>query len=116
MAKGRELILGLKRDPQYGHVILCGLGGVYTEIFRDVSREIVPIDRERAEVMVKSLKMYPLLKGVRGEKGIDMESLLDTLERLSFLATEVPDLKELDINPLMAGHKGVVAADARILW
>jgi len=116
MAKGRELILGLKRDPQYGHVILCGLGGVYTEIFRDVSREIVPIDRERAEVMVKSLKMYPLLKGVRGEKGIDMESLLETLMRLSFLATEVPDLKELDINPLMAGHKGVMAADARILW
>lgn len=116
MAKGRELILGLKRDPQYGHVILCGLGGVYTEIFRDVSREIVPIDRERAEAMVKSLKMYPLLKGVRGERGIDMDSLLEALERLSFLAAEVPDLKELDINPLMAGHKGVMAADARILW
>jgi len=116
MAKGRELILGLKRDPQYGHVILCGLGGVYTEIFRDVSREIVPIDRDRAEAMVKSLKMYPLLKGVRGERGIDMESLLEALERLSFLAAEVPDLKELDINPLMAGPKGVLAADARILW
>jgi acetyltransferase len=116
MAKGRELILGLKRDPHYGHVILCGLGGIYTEIFRDVSREIVPIDRERAEEMVKSLKMYPLLEGVRGERGIDMESLLETLERLSFLAMEVPDLKELDINPLMAGHKGVQAADARILW
>ncbi|HOD34882.1 MAG TPA: acetate--CoA ligase family protein [Syntrophales bacterium] len=116
MAKGRELILGLKLDPQYGHVILCGLGGIYTEIFRDVSREIVPIDRRRAERMVKALKMYPLLQGVRGEKGIDMEGLLDTLERLSFLAAEVPDLKELDINPLMAGPKGVMAADARILW
>jgi acyl-CoA synthetase (NDP forming) len=116
MAKGRELILGLKRDPHYGHVILCGLGGIYTEIFRDVSREIVPIDRKRAEGMVKSLKMYPLLEGVRGEKGIDMESLLETLERLSFLAMEVPDLKELDINPLMAGQKGVQAADARMLW
>ncbi len=116
MAKGRELILGLKCDPQYGHVILCGLGGIYTEVFRDVSREIVPIDRKRAEEMVKSLKMYPFLEGVRGEKGIDMESLLDTLERLSFLAMEVPDLKEFDINPLMAGHKGVMAADARILW
>lgn len=116
MVKGRELILGLKRDPNYGHVILCGLGGIYTEIFRDVSREIVPIDRKRAEEMVKSLKMYPLLEGIRGEKGIDMESLLETLERLSFLAAEVPDLKELDINPLMTGHKGVMAADARILW
>ena len=116
MVKGRELILGLKRDPNYGHVILCGLGGIYTEIFRDVSREIVPIDRKRAEEMVRSLKTYPVLEGVRGEKGIDMESLLETLERLSFLAAEVPDLKELDINPLMAGHKGVIAADARILW
>jgi len=116
MANGRELILGLKRDPQYGHVILCGLGGIYTEIFRDVSREIVPIDRRRAEEMVRSLKMYPLLEGVRGEKGIHMEGLLETLERLSFLAMEIPDLQELDINPLMAGDKGVRAADARILW
>jgi acetyltransferase len=116
MAGGTEVILGLKRDPQYGHVILCGLGGVYTEVFRDVSREIVPIDRERAEEMVQSLRMYPILEGVRGRKGIRMESLLETLERLSLLALEVPDLKELDINPLMAGEKGVLAADARILW
>jgi acetyltransferase len=116
MAKGRELILGLKRDPHYGHVILCGLGGIYTEVFRDVSREIVPIDRKKAEDMVRSLRMYPILEGVRGEKGVDMERLLETLERLSFLALEVPDLKELDINPLMAGEKGVLAADARMLW
>jgi acetate---CoA ligase (ADP-forming) len=116
MAGGTEVILGLKRDPQYGHVILCGLGGIYTEVFRDVSREIVPIDRERAEAMVRSLRIYPILEGVRGRKGIRMESLLETLERLSLLALEVPDLKELDINPLMAGEKGVLAADARILW
>lgn len=115
-AAGMELILGLKRDPQYGHVIICGLGGIYTEVLRDVSREIVPIDRGRAQEMVRSLRMYPILEGVRGRKGIHMESLIEALERLSYLAVEVPDLKELDINPLMAGEKGVAAADARIIF
>jgi acetyltransferase len=116
MARGKELLLGLKRDPEYGHIILCGFGGIYTEVFRDVSREIVPIDRSRAEKMVRSLKMYPILEGVRGEAGIDPDRLMEILERLSFLAVTIPDLEELDINPLMAGEKFMAAADARILW
>lgn len=113
---GKELLLGLKRDPQFGQVIVCGMGGIYTEVFRDISREIVPVDRSVAEKMIKSLKMYPLLKGVRGEAGVDMDALLDALERLSFLAFEIPDLAELDINPLLISEDGCKAVDARFLW
>ena len=115
-AFGKELLLGLKQDSQFGPVIACGMGGIYTEVFHDVSREIVPIDRSVAERMLKSLRIYPLLKGVRGEKGVDMESLLDVLERLSFLAVEIPDLMELDINPLLVSEAGCKAVDARLLW
>ena len=115
-AFGKELLLGLKQDSQFGPVIACGMGGIYTEVFRDISREIVPVDRSVAEGMIKSLGIYPLLKGVRGEKGVDMEALLDVLERLSFLAVEIPDLAELDINPLLVSETGCKAVDARLLW
>ena len=115
-ASGKELLMGLKRDSQFGHILACGLGGIYTEVFKDISRELVPIGRREAEKMLLSLKIYPLLKGVRGEAGVDWEDLLDTMERLSFLATEVPDISELDINPLMADVTGCRAVDARILW
>ncbi|MBN2516887.1 MAG: acetate--CoA ligase family protein [Deltaproteobacteria bacterium] len=115
-AMGRELLLGLKRDPQFGHVIACGMGGIYTEVFRDVSRAIVPIDCSGAEKMIKSLKMYPLLKGVRGEAPADVGTLLDILERLSYLALSVGDISELDVNPLMVSENGCTAVDGRILW
>lgn len=115
-AKGLELLFGLKQDPQFGQVIACGMGGIYTEVFRDISREIVPVDRVQAEKMLKTLKMYPLLAGIRGQEGVNMEALLDVLERLSFLATVVPDIAELDINPLIAAVDGCKAVDARILW
>lgn len=115
-AEGSELLLGLKRDPQFGQVIACGWGGIYAEVFRDISREIVPVDRLQAEKMLKSLKTYPILEGVRGEAGVNMEALIEVMERLSFLATVVPDIAELDINPLFASSDGCRAADARILW
>lgn len=114
--EGKELLLGLKLDPQFGHILACGLGGVYTEIFKDISRELVPVDRNEAEKMLSSLKIHPLLEGVRGEAGVNREWLLDILERLSFLAAAVPDIAELDINPLMADVSGCRAVDARIIW
>jgi succinyl-CoA synthetase beta subunit len=115
-AKGLELLLGLKRDPEFGQVIACGMGGIYTEVFRDISREIVPVDRMQAEKMLKTLKMYPLLVGVRGEEGVKIDVLLDVLERLSFLATVAPDIAELDINPLITAVDGCKVVDARIVW
>jgi acyl-CoA synthetase (NDP forming) len=115
-AAGKELLLGLKRDPNFGLVLACGMGGIYTEVFKDISRELVPVGRREAEKMLRSLKSYPLLTGVRGESGADMERLLDIIERLSFLASKAPDIAELDINPLMADASGCRAVDARILF
>ena len=115
-AAGREVLLGLKRDPVFGHVLACGQGGIYTEVFRDVSRDLVPVDGPAARAMLESLKIWPLLKGARGERGADVEALVEAIERLSFFASENPGVAELDINPLMVAEEGCRAVDARILW
>ena len=113
---GKEILLGLKRDPVFGHVMACGQGGIYTEVFRDVSREIVPVDGPTARGMIESLRIWPLLKGTRGEPGADIDGLVEIIERLSFFASRNPDVSELDINPLMASAAGCRAVDARIIW
>jgi len=113
---GHELLLGLKRDHEFGHVVACGLGGIYTEVFKDISRAIVPVDQEEADGMLASLKIAPILKGLRGEAGIDWKGLVEILERLSFLASTLSDISELDINPVIATSNKCIAVDARILW
>jgi acetyltransferase len=113
---GKEILLGLKRDPVFGHVMACGQGGIYTEVFRDVSREIIPVDGHIARGMIESLRIWPLLKGARGEPGIDVDALVEIIERLSFFASQNPGIAELDINPLMASASGCRAVDARIIW
>jgi len=115
-AAGREVLVGLKRDPQFGPVVACGAGGIYTEVLRDVARELVPVDAGIAKQMLQSLKIYPLLKGTRGEAGVDLEGLGNILERISYLATRVPEISELDINPVMASPEGCIAVDARIIF
>ena len=115
-AAGTEVLVGLKKDPQFGPVIACGAGGIYTEVLRDVSRELVPVDAGTVGEMLRSLKIYPLLKGTRGRKGVDLEGLGEILERASYLATRVPQISELDINPLMAAPDGCLAVDARIVF
>jgi acetyltransferase len=113
---GKEILLGLKRDPVFGHVMACGQGGIYTEVFRDVSREIVPVDGTTARAMLESLRIWPLLLGTRGEPGVDMDALVEIIERLSFFASQNPDVTELDINPLLVSAAGCWAVDARIIW
>ena len=113
---GKEILLGLKCDAVFGHVMACGQGGIYTEVFRDISREIIPVDGIIARGMLESLRIWPLLKGTRGEPGADIDSLLEIIERLSFFASENPDVAELDINPLLASAEGCRAVDARIIW
>ncbi len=115
-ADGLELLLGLKRDPNFGPVIACGLGGIHAEIFNDVSRELVPIGAGEAEKMLSRLKIRPLLTGYRGRPGVNRDRLVEILERLSFLAAVLDDIRELDINPLMVNARGCLAVDARILW
>jgi acetate---CoA ligase (ADP-forming) len=115
-AEGREILIGLKKDPQFRPVIVCGAGGIYAEILKDISRELTPVDAETIQRMLKSLRIYPLLKGIRGEIGIDFDGLTETIERISYLAQRVPDITELDLNPLMASPECCVAVDARIIF
>ncbi len=111
---GVEVILGSKRDPSFGPVLVFGLGGIYTELFRDVSFAIAPVDRDQALAMIRETRSYRLLQGYRGQLPADMEALVECLLRLGQLVTQWPEIMEMDINPLLAGPQGAVAVDARI--
>jgi len=112
---GREVILGGKRDPSFGPVVLFGLGGIYVEVLQETSLRIVPINRFEAEEMISELKSTALLKGIRGERPSDRDSLIENLLRLSQLITDFPEIEGIDINPLIVLEKGAIAVDARIL-
>jgi acetyl coenzyme A synthetase (ADP forming)-like protein len=113
---GRETILGMTRDPLFGPLIMFGLGGTYVEIFKDVIFRLAPISEVWAHRMIHELKGFPILTGYRGQPPADLEAVAESLERLSQLVLEFPDLQELDINPLMvfAEGKGAAVLDARI--
>jgi 4-hydroxybutyryl-CoA synthetase (ADP-forming) len=113
----KETILGASQDPTFGPVIMFGLGGIYVEVLRDVVFRIVPIDEQEAINMVESIKTIKLLKGVRGEKSSDLRAISDSLQRLSQLVVDFPEIKEFDINPLLVLEegKGARVVDARII-
>ncbi|MGD2176557.1 MAG: acetate--CoA ligase [Anaerolineae bacterium] len=115
--QGREIILGVTKDPTFGHMVMLGLGGIYVEVLKDVQFGIAPITPAQAKEMITSLRSYPLLAGVRGEQASDMEALEDCLLRVSQMVTDLPQIVELDINPLFVYKtgKGVMAVDARIV-
>lgn len=114
---GEEVILGIKRDPSFGPIIMFGLGGVYVEVFKDVSFRVAPIDEIIADSMIKQIKSYKILDGIRGKAPRDIAAIRECLMRLSQLALDCPQIKELDINPLiiLEEFKGCFVADARIL-
>ena len=113
---GQETIVGISRDPQFGPLILFGLGGIYVEILKDVSFRIAPVSTMDVKKMLGEVKSYLLLKGVRGEKAKDVEAIEETILRVSQLVTDFEEIVEMDINPLMVKDekKGAVAADARM--
>jgi len=113
---GKEIILGAKQDPIFGPLVMFGLGGIYVEVLRDVVFRLAPIDENEASRMVHSIKTINLLKGVRGEKPSDLGALVDSLQRLSQLVTEFPEIEEFDINPLLVLEegKGVRTVEVRI--
>jgi acetyltransferase len=111
---GREVIIGAKAEKGLGHLIMFGLGGIYVEILKDVTFKISPITELEAAEMISSLKTAALLKGVRGEAGIDQLGVIDMILRLSQLVTDFPQIQEMDLNPVMAFSDRVVAVDARI--
>lgn len=114
MLNGLELFAGAKKEGLFGHMLLCGLGGIFIEVLKDVASELVPIDRTIAHTMIKKLKSYALLEGVRGQQGIDIDAFETVLIRLSALLQIAPEISELDLNPLLGTAKAVVAVDARI--
>ncbi len=114
---GREILLGMSRDPQFGPLVAFGLGGIYVEALKDVSFRIAPFGRQEAEEMIHEIRSYPLLEGVRGEPPADQEALVDALLRVSRLVTDFPEIVELDINPLMVFEegRGALAIDMRLV-
>jgi len=112
---GTELIVGINKDPQFGHVIMFGLGGIFVEIFKDVSLRIVPITERDADEMLNEIKGLPLLKGYRGRPPSDIQKIKDVLLKVSDLASKHQEIKEMDINPLFAYPDNVLAVDARVI-
>jgi acetyltransferase len=110
---GRELLLGAVRDPQFGPVVMVGVGGVYVEVLRDTSARLAPLRPEEARAMLGELRMAPLLHGVRGEPAIAIDAVVDAMVTFGQLVVDLPRLAEIELNPLLAGPKGVVAVDAR---
>ena len=114
MLRGTELFIGAKYEPRFGHVVLCGLGGIFVEILKDVSSGLAPLSYAEAESMIKSLRGFKILKGARGKAGINIRKYAEIIVRLSTLLRFATEIKEMDINPLMADENSVVAVDARI--
>ena len=114
MLKGRELFVGAKYEERFGHVVLCGLGGIFVEVLQDVSYGLAPLSYDEAFSMIRALKGYPIIKGTRGQKGVNEQEYADIIVRLSTLLRFASEIKEMDINPLLSTDKGLYAVDARI--
>lgn len=115
MIKGTELFIGAKYEPRFGHVVLCGLGGIFVEVLKDVSSGLAPLSFNEAYSMIRSLRGYKIIQGTRGQKGLNEEKYAEIIVRLSILLRYATEIKEMDINPLLADENDVTAVDARIL-
>jgi acetyl-CoA synthetase (ADP-forming) len=115
LSSDREVIVGGKYDHTFGQTIAFGLGGVFVEVFEDISFRVIPISQEDAIDMIKEIKAFKILKGYRGQKPVDFKALVDILLKTSKMLEENPEIKELDINPIFALPDRAVAVDARII-
>ena len=111
----QEVLVGLSRDRQFGPVIAFGLGGIYTEVLRDVALRVAPVDRAEADAMIRSLRSFPILAGARGQRPADLDALAELLVRVSELPFRFPEIAEVDLNPVFAGPDGAVAGDVRVI-
>ena len=114
MLRGTELFIGAKYESRFGHIVLCGLGGIFVEVLKDVSSGLAPLSYGEAYSMIKSLRGYKIIEGTRGQKGINQQRYAEVIVRLSTLLRFATEIKEMDINPLLADENGVTAVDARI--
>ncbi|OQB63676.1 MAG: hypothetical protein BWX96_00957 [Bacteroidetes bacterium ADurb.Bin145] len=114
MLTGTELFIGAKYEPKFGHVILCGLGGIFVEVLGDVSSGLAPLTFREAESMIRSLKSYRIIRGTRGKPGINQQKFAEIIVRLSSLLRFATEIKEMDLNPLIGSMEAITAVDARI--
>jgi acetyltransferase len=114
MASGIELFLGAKYEDRFGHIILCGMGGIFVEVFKDVTSGLAPLTMCEAASMIKNLRAYQLIKGYRGKNGVNERKFAEIMVRLSTLLRFAVEIKEMDINPLIGSGDKLVAVDARI--
>jgi len=114
-AEGQECIAGMIRDPQFGPVIMFGLGGIFVEILKDVSFRVAPLGTRDIDEMIREIKGFPLLAGARGRKPRDLEAVKDILLALSRIAIDNPEISEIDLNPVLVHEKGASIVDSRIL-
>ena len=110
-----ELIMGMKKDPVFGAVILVGMGGISAEVFKDRALALPPLNETLARRALESLKSWPLLKGYRGKPAANIDKLIETLMRFSYLVADYPEISELDVNPLLVTPDDVIALDARVV-
>jgi acetyl coenzyme A synthetase (ADP forming)-like protein len=111
---GRETVLGVATYPSFGPILMFGLGGIYVEVLKDVSFAVCPVSDVRAREMIRSIRGYPILRGLRGREGVDEDALVDAIQRVSQMALDHPEIAELEFNPLLAFPDGVVAVDLRV--
>jgi len=112
---GTEVIVGTSKDPQFGPVIMFGLGGIFVELLKDVSFRVIPVERRDAQEMIDEIKGYPLLKGYRGKEPASISALVEIILKVSRLIEANPRIKELELNPIFAYREKAVAVDARII-
>ncbi len=113
--QGLEVIIGLIRDPQFGPTVMFGLGGVFVEIFKDVSFRVAPLTEQDAEDMINEIRAKPLLYGYRGSEPVDVEAIKDALIKAGKMGLEIEEIAEMDLNPTMAYPNGIKVVDARII-
>ena len=110
-----EVIVGATKDPQFGPALMFGFGGIFVEILKDVAFRIAPITRSEAKEMITEVKAYPILRGYRGQPPSDVNAIVEILLNTSKLVMAHPEIKELDLNPIMVYEKGAITVDARII-
>lgn len=114
MLKGTEIFIGAKKENKFGHMLLCGVGGIFIEILKDVSYALTPVGKEEASQMIYNLKGYGMIRGTRCQEGVNEEAFAETIMRLSALVEAAPEIVEMDLNPLLGNEREVTAVDARI--
>ncbi len=112
---GVEIIIGMTKDPQFGPVLMFGLGGIFVEVLKDVSFRIVPLTRRDAREMIREIRGYPLLEGYRGQEPANIPLLEDLLLKVATFVEQTPEIKELDLNPVFAYSDAAVVVDARVV-